>query len=189
MSLSHAILGLLTVMPMTGYELKTQAFDTTVAHFWQADQSQIYRTLSKMEEDGLVTYELEVQADRPNRKVYRLTAAGRAELERWLRTEQPLPTNREPFLVQLFFGWRLTNETLLELVAGQRAAHAERLATYERIPMPPLGDPSLDRMRTLWRLTLELGIAIERTYLDWLDRCAAVIADLPGADNEQSPQP
>jgi len=184
MSLQHAILGILSVAPMTGYDLKTQAFDQTVAHFWQADQSQIYRTLSKMEEDGLVTYELEVQEGRPNRKVYHLTPAGRAELDRWLCTEQPLPANREAFLVQLFFGWRLTNEALLELVAGQRAAHAERLATYEQIPMPPLGDPSLDRMRTLWRLTLELGIAIEQTYLAWLDQCADVIADLPETDDE-----
>jgi len=183
-SLQHAILGILSVAPMTGYDLKTQAFDQTVAHFWQADQSQIYRTLSKMEENGLVTYELEVQEGRPNRKVYHLTPAGRAELDRWLRTEQPLPVNREPFLVQLFFGWRLTNKTLLELVARQQAAHAERLAAYEQIPMPPLGDPSLDRMRTLWRLTLELGIAIEQTYLDWLDQCAAVIADSPEVDDE-----
>ena len=52
MSLKHAILGLLTIQPMTGYELKHEAFDTSIAHFWQADQSQIYRTLDRMESDG-----------------------------------------------------------------------------------------------------------------------------------------
>lgn len=179
MSLQHAILGILTVMPMTGYDLKTQAFDQSVAHFWQADQSQIYRTLSNMEAEGWVEYRLEVQEDRPNRKVYHLTEAGRAELARWLHTKQPLPVNREAFLVQLFFGWTLTNETLLELVAGQRAGHAARLAEFEQIPVPALDKPDIDRMRTLWRLTLELGVAVEQTYLDWLDKCTAVIADLP----------
>ncbi len=186
MSLHHAILGILSVMPMTGYELKTQAFDQSVAHFWQADQSQIYRTLGKMEEDGWLTYELEVQDGRPNRKVYHLTDAGRAELARWLRTPQPLPVNREAFLIQLFFGASLTNEELLELVAGQRTGHAARLAGYEQIPIPPLEDPSLDRMRTLWRLTLDLGIAIEHARLAWLDQCAAVIANLPEADEQES---
>lgn len=179
MSLHHAILGILSVMPMTGYDLKTQAFDQSVTHFWKADQSQIYRSLSKMEEDGWLDYELEVQDGRPNRKIYHLTNAGRAELERWLRTEQPLPVNREAFLVQLFFGASLTNKELLDLVDRQRTLHAARLAGYEQIPMPPMGDPSLDRMRTLWRLTLELGMAIEQTHLDWLDRCTAVIANLP----------
>ncbi|MBK8990001.1 MAG: PadR family transcriptional regulator [Chloroflexi bacterium] len=182
MSLHHAILGLLSVMPMTGYDLKTQAFDESVTHFWQADQSQIYRSLSKMEEDGWLTYDLEVQDGRPNRKVYHLTTDGRTELDRWLRMAQPLPVNREAFLVQLFFGWTLTNQTLLELVAGQRAGHAARLAEFAQIPMPPLEDPQIDRMRTLWRLTLELGMAIERTYLDWLDQCTAVITNLPEAD-------
>lgn len=41
--------------------------------------------------------------------------------------------------------------------------------------MPPLVDPQIDRMRALWRPTLELGMAIEQTYLDWLDQCAAVV--------------
>lgn len=164
---------------MTGYDLKTQAFDQSVAHFWQADQSQIYRTLANMEAEGWVTYELEVQDGRPNRKVYHLTTEGQAELDRWLHTEQPLPVNREAFLVQLFFGWTLANETLLELVAGQRAGHAARLAEFQQIPMPPLEDPQIDRMRTLWRLTLELGMAIEQTYLDWLEQCTAVISNLP----------
>lgn len=187
MSLHHAILGILSVMPMTGYDLKTQAFDQSVAHFWQADQSQIYRSLSKMEEEGWLTYELEVQDGRPNRKIYRLTTAGRAELNRWLHKEQPLPVNREAFLVQLFFGWTLTNETLLELVAGQRAGHAARLAEFAQIPMPPLDDLQIDRMRTLWRLTLELGMAIERTYLNWLEQCTAVISSLPELE-EYKPQ-
>ena len=35
MSLKHALLGILTVRPMTGYELK-QFFDSSVQHFWNA---------------------------------------------------------------------------------------------------------------------------------------------------------
>src|SRR5579875_1236367 len=44
MSLTHAILGFLNRQPMTGYDLKTQCFDISVAYFWPADQAQIYRT-------------------------------------------------------------------------------------------------------------------------------------------------
>lgn len=178
MSLPHAILGLLTVTPMSGYDLKTQAFDSTVAQFWQADQAQIYRTLSAMADSGWVESTLEIQADRPNRKVYHITAAGREELRRWLHLKQPLPVHREPFLVQLFFAGQMENAAILEHIEHQRAAHQALLEQYQRIPMPPLGDPNLDRDRTFWRLTLELGMALEQAYLAWLDQCAQVVRGL-----------
>lgn len=175
MSLSHAILGLLTVTPMTGYDLKTQAFDNTIAHFWQADQTQIYRTLAAMAESGWVESTLEIQEDRPNRKVYHITEAGWEELRRWLKTEQPLPVYREPFLVQMFFAGELDSATVLAHIARQREGHAARLAHYEQISMPPTGSAELARKRIFWRLTLEMGMAMERAYIDWLDECEGVV--------------
>ncbi|NJO82590.1 MAG: PadR family transcriptional regulator [Blastochloris sp.] len=175
MSLPHAILGLLTVTPMTGYDLKTQAFDNTIAHFWQADQAQIYRTLATMAESGWVESTLEIQEDRPNRKVYHITEAGREELRRWLNLAQPLPVHREPFLIQLFFAGEMENAAILEHIERQRAAHQALLQQYQRIPMPALGDPTLDRDRTFWRLTLEMGMAMERAYIAWLGQCEAVV--------------
>jgi DNA-binding PadR family transcriptional regulator len=182
MSLSHAILGLLTVAPMTGYDLKTQAFDKTVAHFWQADQTQIYRTLTALAESGWVESRLEIQQGRPNRKVYRITEAGRAELVRWLHTEQPLPIYREPFLVQMFFSGELDKETILTHIIRQREGHAARLAHYEQTPMPPLGSVELDRKRIFWRLTLEMGMAMEQAYIDWLDQCEAIVRGIGGEE-------
>jgi PadR family transcriptional regulator, regulatory protein AphA len=194
MSLQHAILGLLSIQPMTGYDLKQQAFASTVAHFWQADQAQIYRTLRSLHEGGMVAYTIEYQDERPNRKVYRVTDEGRAELHRWLETEQPLPVHREPFLVQLFFGAGLDNATLLRHIAAQRAAHEAVLAAYSDIPLPqpdsppPAGDarsaagpgPRISaREHALWGLTLEMGVRLEQMTIDWLDRCQRVIEALP----------
>ncbi|MBE0689813.1 MAG: PadR family transcriptional regulator [Anaerolineae bacterium] len=180
MSLQHAILGLLTIQPMSGYELKHVAFEQTIAHFWQADQAQIYRTLDKMAESGWITSQLEIQETRPNRKIYSLTSAGRAELERWMGTEQPLPTYREAFLVQLFFGEELAQDDLLKHITTHIAGHRERLAAYEQIPLPKLDDASIETRETFWRLTLEFGIALEKTYLEWLEMCARVIGNQPG---------
>ena len=39
MSLEYAILGFLNYHPYTGYDLK-KIFDTSIRHFWPADQSQ-----------------------------------------------------------------------------------------------------------------------------------------------------
>jgi PadR family transcriptional regulator, regulatory protein AphA len=168
MSLPHAILGILHEQPMTGYDLKTQYFDQSIAHFWPADQAQIYRTLDKMAADGWVESQLEIQDNRPNRKVYSITDTGRAELRHWLTTSLPLVSYREPFLIQLFFMKLLSNEQILSMIEAQQQAHQARLAEYRKLPIPPLDDPSANREMILQRLTLELGLRVEQANLDWL---------------------
>ena len=112
MSLAHAILGILQIQPMTGYDLKTQCFDKSIAHFWPADQAQIYRTLDKMNEQGWVESQIEFQENHPNRKVYSITEQGQRELRQWLTRFQALPVYREPFLIQLFFAKDMTNAAI-----------------------------------------------------------------------------
>lgn len=168
MSLAHAILGMLRVGPMTGYDLKTRCFDGSIAHFWPADQAQIYRTLERMSADGWVESTLEIQETRPNRKEYRLTEAGRAELERWLAAPLPLPPYREPFLVQLFFAHTVPAEQLDALLAEQERLHAERLAVYQAVPLPSVEELAGNREYLAARLTLELGLRVEQAHLDWL---------------------
>ncbi|MGE5576976.1 MAG: PadR family transcriptional regulator, partial [Syntrophothermus sp.] len=63
MSLPYAILGFLSYRPMTGYDLGN-FFKQSVAHFWHAELSQIYRELGKLEEKGLVKSEIQPQESR-----------------------------------------------------------------------------------------------------------------------------
>jgi len=178
MSLAHAILGILRIEPLTGYDLKTRYFDESIAHFWPADQAQIYRTLDKLAQEGWVESELEIQQDRPNRKVYRITEEGRRELRRWLTSPQPLPVHREPFLIQLFFAEELENEQIIDQMEQQRAAHSALLAHYRAIELPPIGHPAATRDLTLQRLTLELGILTEETSIAWLDAAIEAVRGL-----------
>ncbi|MCU0492183.1 MAG: PadR family transcriptional regulator [Chloroflexaceae bacterium] len=179
MSLPHAILGFLQLLPMTGYDLKTQAFDTTVAHFWPAVQPQIYRELERMEELGWVTREVQVQTGRPNRHVYTTTAAGQAEFARWLASYQSPPAHREAFLIQLFFAAQLPNAAIRSLLMQQLQAHETRMAELQQITIPPSDDPLLQRQRTLMGLTRDLGVQLEQTYIAWLHSCLATVAALP----------
>ncbi|ARV58964.1 PadR family transcriptional regulator [Nostocales cyanobacterium HT-58-2] len=175
MSLAHTILGLLHQQQMSGYDLKTICFDQTIAHLWQADQAQIYRTLDKLEERGWVSCQVEIQRDRPNRKVYRVTEAGKTELVRWLGSPQPLPTVRDPLLIQMFFAAVLPNDAVIPLLEQQLAARRQKLAECEAIKIPPLDDASASREQQMQRLGLELVIRQEQTYIDWLDMAIQVI--------------
>ncbi len=181
MSLSHALLGFLSYAPMTGYDLKTQHFDGSVAHFWPADQAQIYLTLNKLSEAGLVESHIEIQSERPNRKVYTITDAGRTALRDWLTTIQPLRPYREPFLVQVFFAAQLANATIIAMLEQQRRMHEEMLAHYQTINIPTLTDPQARRESTLQQLTLNFGIAIEQQTIAWLSESIQIMRDLPEA--------
>jgi PadR family transcriptional regulator AphA len=69
MSLKYAILGFIDMVPLSGYDLK-KMFDASVNYYWPATHSQIYRTLDRMLQDGLVTQEVVHQEDHPDKKVY-----------------------------------------------------------------------------------------------------------------------
>ena len=80
MSLEYAILGFLNYHPYSGYDLK-KVFDNLVRHFWPADQSQIYRTLSNLIQTWLGEMEVIEQNDRPDRKVYSITETGQVNCQ------------------------------------------------------------------------------------------------------------
>ena len=179
MSLAHVILGLLQQQERTGYDLKTECFDRCIAHLWQADQAQIYRTLDKLEAQGWIVCTVQIQHDRPNRKVYQITDAGVAELTQWLQTHQPLPILREPLLVQLYFAAQLPNEAIIHLLEQELEARREKLAECEAIATPSLDDPTASREQRMHRLVVELVMRREQTYLNWLNNAIEMLRSLP----------
>ena len=82
MSLQHILLGMLE-QPASGYDLK-QAFEQQQAHYWSANLAQIYPTLNRMEEKGLLASAEQPSPKGPPRRVYRRTSAGREALVDWL---------------------------------------------------------------------------------------------------------
>lgn len=168
MSLAHTILGFLQQEKMTGYDLKTNCLERCIVPLWSADQAQIYRTLDKLVEQGWITCTVEIQHDRPNRKVYSMTEAGKAELIRWLQYPQPLPMLREPLLVQLFFAAQLPNEAIIKLLEQQLSVRNEKLAKCKNTELPMLGDRFASREQMMQRFVLDLAIQREQTYIDWL---------------------
>ncbi len=129
-TLRYIILGLVWTHPMTGYDIK-QAFDRALASYWNAGNSQIYTTLKQLSQAGLVESEVIVQTTRPNRKVYRLTPAGEAELERWLEEDVPERFNKDDFLTKLFFCGETSDETTLRHLREHRDSLLQQLAHME----------------------------------------------------------
>jgi DNA-binding PadR family transcriptional regulator len=135
-SLRYALLGVLSVREMSGYDIKRH-FDHAVHFVWNASDSQIYRELRGMEGDGLIASRLIQQESKPNKRLYRLTDAGASELDSWLVSEAERPYSKEPFLLRLFFLSRVDDtdarkvlEARLTEVESLLDVAAERLRTY-----------------------------------------------------------
>lgn len=169
MSLRHAILGLLSIQPMSGYDLK-KVIDESVGHFWTADQSQIYRTLTGLVDDRLASRETKVQEGRPNQHVHSATEAGLAELDEWLASPLQPQSSREPFLARLFFANRMPLDEIRKLLETRRQEVRLQLAALEMIAVPDVVPEHVTGTEYVLRMaTLANGITHARAELDWLD--------------------
>jgi len=119
MSLRHAILGILEIRPMHGYQVK-RVLDEGISGFWPVNLAAIYPSLRRLEEEGLVAHRLEATAEgRPDRKVYELTDAGREELARW-----------RPLMPDGNVGWK--NPLYLKLLFARSENYHDALGWVEK---------------------------------------------------------
>ncbi|MEO8394655.1 MAG: PadR family transcriptional regulator, partial [Chloroflexota bacterium] len=146
--------------------------------FWDTDQSQIYRALYKMHDQGWVEIELVEQTSAPDKKLYRLTDAGWAELRRWLADPLPFPALHEGWLGQLFFSAELNRDQIRQLLEARIAEVKTILERYENeVPPSALEYAALfnahDEIRR-WLLTLNYGIERMRFDLNWAETTLAM---------------
>ena len=181
--LKYIILGFLNLRPMTGYDIK-QLMTASTEHFWDAKLSQIYTTLKKMSETGIVDSYIEPQADRPNRRIYSLTETGRAELRGWLNAmELNRETKKDPLLLKIFFSLPTDHTHLIAQLRLHLDLHQEQLRSYETESPQVIQDFIAEQHELvdhveLWELTRQFGVMYEQTYIKWLQMA---IEQLSGA--------
>lgn len=162
-STAASLLGFLHEGPMTGWDLAATA-QRVIGNFWSLTPSQVYRELQAMASAGLIRAGKRGPRDR---QPYTLTAAGRAAFKRWIEQE-PGPENiRFPLLLTIEFGRHLESHRLTEFVHHHRAAHARKLAEYERQYQAALGSGHHD---PYVMATLDFGLAYERAAVQWFER-------------------
>ena len=79
MNATTLILAILNYQDASGYEIRKLATDGPYSYFVDIGYGSIYPTLAKLEAEKLVTSRAEQSQGKPERKVYTITEAGRAE--------------------------------------------------------------------------------------------------------------
>ncbi|MFF9819476.1 PadR family transcriptional regulator [Streptomyces sp. NPDC014006] len=167
MSLRHALLGLLSERPASGYDL-LKTFETSLANVWPATQSQIYTELTKLAGSGLIT----VAAEGPRgRKEYALTDEGMAELRHWLTQTEPQRNTRSDILLRVFFLGVLRPEHARAYLA--RLAEMSLQGEEQLRRLVESVDWDDDNLSVYGRIALEYGLrfnAMRREWAEWAAR-------------------
>ncbi|GAA2608129.1 PadR family transcriptional regulator [Actinomadura fulvescens] len=178
-TVEYLILGLVVQLePCTSYDLKREV-ERTISHFWTFSHTALYQAPPQLVAAGLLTEEQETTGRR--RRLYRISAAGRAELMSWLgETSAHMIERRDLALLKLFLLGPHTG-------ASQAHAMAEAQADYHARQLAALNE-LMEKYRDIsaypTRLTaLEFGIRLERTALDFWREMAADEAARFRADN------
>lgn len=169
-----AVLGALSVEPMTGYALR-EAIRDVLGHFWSESFGQVYPTLAELERRGHV-----IRRDRARTRssTFAITASGRSRLrERLSEPIQPAPP-RNGLMLRLFFGRHLGPEACRSLVLEARADGERRLAEYGDIRHELERDEDHAKDRPYWLLTVSAGEYTARAAIAWADEALAALDEM-----------
>jgi len=159
------LLALLAKEPAHGYELKLALEQIFGEAYPSPNIGQIYVTLKRLEQDGLVQSEDVEQTNRPNKKVYDLTADGRDALRAWVDEPGEGPRVRDDFFVKLILAPMAGLADRMELINLQRRHYLGIMRNLAGL------QASASREDTPARLLIEGAMLHLQADLDWLERC------------------
>lgn len=168
MNVPLALLGLLTVSDLHGYDLK-QLCDRLLSPGRPVKQGQVYATLHRLERDGNIAVIAVEQEEGPERRRYALTEQGHAEVAAWLTTPEPAAPYLQSALYAKVIVALLAGFAVDRLIDAQRAAHLARMreltATRRSGTLPEV-------------LLADFALFHLEADIRWLDMTAARVAQI-----------
>ncbi len=133
MDIRTLCLGILSLGDTTGYDIKKMVAEGAFSFFSEASYGSIYPALTKLTDEGLIDCRTELQDNRPDKKIYSLTAAGRSALEASL-THTPKPDrNRSEFLAALLFAEAVSPNRIDALISDRINHHHAQIKMLQAL--------------------------------------------------------
>jgi DNA-binding PadR family transcriptional regulator len=164
MSVRHTLLGLLSKGPRYGYELRASFMALAGgAEAWEVKPAQIYTTLNRMVETGLVS-RVTPDGAADEKDFFQIAPAGKAELEKWLGEGALSDPQQDAFFLKLMLSLELPEVDAARLIQTQRGALYQEL---HRVTTLRAGlDPRSELARIL---LMDKAIMHLEADLRWLD--------------------
>jgi DNA-binding PadR family transcriptional regulator len=165
MSVRNALLGLLLQSPRHGYELRS-AFEAVVGGEanWDVKPAQVYMTLARLEEAGLVTVKATGKGAGPEKRIYSVTRAGREGFRSWLALPVKSEHQRDEFFLKLMLTLATGEEEPRKVIYTQRNSLYQQL--HELTVQRDSSNPQTDLAHIL---LLDQAIMHVEADLRWLE--------------------
>ncbi len=161
--LDFAILGILTDGPLHGYELK-RVLAASEHGFWTVSFGSLYPALRRLEKQGFIS----VSTDGgPRRKVYQLTAEGKAYFQELLESPGTAEEDRG-FTLKLSFFRYLDPDSRIGVLERRKAHLATRLAE-SRKSMKDSANRTKRRMDDYTLALMNRSMSSTEADIAWLD--------------------
>jgi len=175
MAVREGLLTLLAERPRHGYELKA-LFERSTGELWTLNTGQVYTTLERLERDGFVEPDPTAEDDdAPRRRPYRLTDAGRDEVEAWLQA--PIGTDsppRDELVMKVLLAAHRDPRAALALIDAQRH---ELLAALHELRQ---SQRDANGGALAARLVADAQAVRVEADLRWLDLCVDRLTHISG---------
>jgi DNA-binding PadR family transcriptional regulator len=161
MSLTHALIGLLSGGPLHGYEIK-QRFASSMGGEWSISYGQLYPALARLTDAGFISKTSQVGEKTIEKHVYTVTPDGAAYLHKWLASPFECQVRVKDELTLRLANFGLVHgEDRTKILLAYRDQVAERLKSIQ-LSLPSFDDRWLSAIA-------ERAIGACKWELRWLD--------------------
>ena len=175
----YAILGLLSMGPMSGYDIKKK-FEQIASNFWNESYGQIYPILKRLNNEGLATRSIEKQMGKPDRHIYKLTGKGNQELMGWLKEPVGQHVGRHEILLKLFFGPMIPITDNIKQIQHFQNMHENELTDLKSIKTLMEKNHKDESYLPYWLMTIRFGELVNEAFIKWSRESSALLEKMNG---------
>lgn len=192
--LDTVILGMLALRPLSGYDLGKWMDGPGRFIGYRVTLPQVYRTLAKMCERGLVAFEVDPREGKPDAKVYTLTAAGKQALLEWAHSPyEPAPRPMDPdFTLRFLLAGMFGADLAIDILRTELDYRREQVRTPTRVGELAAGFEPIAELDPQWAAQVlaaghERGRASTAAFIGWLEVTLADFESRQGTPNAPKP--
>lgn len=177
-SLRYFILGLLARQTMSGYDIR-RLLKSLSWLIGSPSSGSLYPILHSLLQEGLTTMEVIPSTERPPRKIYSITEAGRQALQAWL--DRPVESNAtlKAFVMRLLLVGSHSQPGLKTHLQRRRAQVADHQVALGEITGSLNAGTDLGQ-----HLALRYGLALAAAELEWLDSTLESLSESPPPEED-----
>jgi len=173
---TYGILGMLSKEPMTGYDINKRV-KTRMDSFWNISYGQIYPTLRKIEKEGQITKKVEINENRPNRKVYSITNKGIRKLQEWLLKSAEPESVKIETLLKVAFGEQAPKNVIIKHIEEFKMRNTSKLEKALSIEKEMKVQLKKNEKYFFPLLTVLLGKNLHKASIEWADTAIKLISE------------